>query len=370
MVFNRYNRWLRYKLNIRSQIFGLRFTTTWRCNLKCTTCSIWKMEPSDDLTPEEIDEFSRSKYFSHASYITLSGGEPMLRNDLPEVIKILHRNIPSATLNLTTNGFNPIRTEEVLKKVLKDNPKIKFGTVGLSLNGPREIHDETRGVPGSFDRVIETYKRIKDLVPCSFSFTFCEKNVDYFNYVQDFAEKNGTYAYICWTVMNIRFQVDDKDLVFWKPGLDDILRNYVERRFHKINFIRNLFFLTPAVEFSYLYDSIINQRIMPCYAGRQIVHIAPEGNVYPCNFKLSEDRLLGNLREKSFDDIWKNIPGRILNEIDQGKCMYPNGLCGDSDIYPSIKNNPPALLSWLIKKKLKGENYIEIRKNNEKEDLQ
>jgi len=285
-----------------------------------------------------------------------------MRDDLPELIKILHRNIPSAKLNLTTNCLLPERTEAVFRKVLNENPKIKFGTVGLSLNGPKEIHDELRGVPGSYDRVIETYERIKDLVPCSFSFTFCKKNVDYFDYIQDFAEKKGTYAYICWTVMNTRFQVDDRDLVFWKPGLDDVLKKYVERRFHKTNFCKNLLFLPPAVEFSYLYDSIINQKNMPCYAGRQIVHITPEGNVYPCNFKLTKDRILGNLREKSFDEIWENIPQRILDEIDQGKCMYPNGLCGDSDIYPSVKNNPPVLLSWLIKKKLKGESFIEVRK--------
>lgn len=182
MIFNRYNRWLRYKLNIRSQIFGLRFTTTWRCNSKCTTCSIWKMKSSDDFSLNEIDEFSKSKYFTKTSYITFSGGEPMMRDDLTQVIKILHGNIPTATLNLTTNGMNPKRTEEVFKRVLEDNPKIKFGTVGLSLNGPREIHDETRGVPGSFDKVVETYERIKDLVPCSFSFTFCKNNVDHFDF--------------------------------------------------------------------------------------------------------------------------------------------------------------------------------------------
>jgi len=323
------------------------------------------MESPNDLTLEEIDRFSKSKYFKHTAYITLSGGEPMMRDDLAELIKILHKNIPTATLNMTTNCLRPERTETVFRKVLKENPKLKFGTIGLSLNGPREIHDETRGIPGSYDRVLETYDRIKDIIPCSFSFTFCKKNVDYFDYVQDLARQKGTCAYICWTVMNTRFQVDDRDLVFWKPGLDDVLKNYVERRFKKINFLRDLFLLTPAVEYSYLYDSIINQRIMPCYAGRQIVHIAPNGDVYPCNFKLTDDRILGNLHQKSFNEIWESIPKNILDEIKCGKCMYPNGLCGDSDIYPSVKNNPPALLAWLIKKKFKGENYIEVRKSNE-----
>lgn len=362
MGINQYQKWIRHKTNNRNVISGLRFTTTWRCNSQCTTCSIWKMDESNDLTVEEIDKFSKSKYFSKTSYITLSGGEPTLRNDLPELVTVLHKNIPSAGLNLTTNGINPERTERMFREIKKKNPNLRIDLVGLSLNGPKEIHDKTRGIPNNYEKVLETFDRIKDIVPVAFSFTFCKDNVDYFDWVQDFAEQNSTYAYICWTVMNQRFQVSNEDLLFWRPGMEKVLLKHVERVYKNKGFLYNLLFLPHYLSSSYLYDSIVNKKLMPCYAGRQIVHVDPEGNIYPCNFKLTQDRILGNLREDSFDNIWESMPKAILDEIDSRVCMYPNGLCGDSDILPSIKGNPPELIKWYLGKFLKREELIQIDK--------
>ena len=365
MIIKRYMNWLKYKLRIRSNIISLRFTATWKCDSKCITCAIWKDKTAgkNDLTLEEIDKFSRSKYFRRVERITISGGEPTLRKDLPEVISTLHRNIPTASFGITTNGMDPQVEEVIFRKILKDNPGINFEIVGISLNGPPEVHDLTRGVKGSWEKAVETYERLKDIIHCEFSFTFCKENVDHFEWVQEFARKKGTRAYICWTVMNERFNISNEDLVFWKPGMHRVLRKYIKEQYNLPETIkgklRNMISLPPGVTFSYLYDSIINRRKMPCYAGSQIVHIDPEGNVYPCNFKLSRDRIIGNLRHKDFDEIWESMPRKILKEIANAECMYPNGLCGDSDIYPSVCNDPPAVLRWYISKLITGRALIE-----------
>ena len=142
--------------------------------------------------------------------------------------------------------------------------------------------------------------------------------------------------------------------------MENILTKHVERIYKDKGFLLNLLFLPQYISNSYLYDSVINRCLMPCYAGRQIVHIDPEGNVYPCNFKLTDDRILGNVREHSFDDIWENISQEILDEIDLKVCMYPNGLCGDSDILPSVKGNPPELIKWYIRKTINREKLIQL----------
>jgi Fe-coproporphyrin III synthase len=365
MLKTRYTNWLRYIFNNRNEIFGLRLTTTWRCNSRCLTCAIWQIKNTgkNDLTIEEVDRFSKSKYFKNTSYITLSGGEPTLRDDLPEIVSVLHANIPSAIFNMTTHGMNPDREEEIFHTIIKNNPKIKFGTVGLSINGPPEIHDETRGIKGSFQKVVETYNRIKDIVPCAISFTFCRNNVQYFEWVQEFAKSIGSHAYICWTVMNERFRTSKEDLVFWEKGMELTFNDYISRRFgvpqNMQEKLKGLCLLPPGIVYSYLYDNVLQKKIMPCYAGRQIVHIDPEGYVYPCNFKMSKDRIMGNIREKTFDEIWENPSQKILNEIKHGECMYPNGLCGDSDIFPSIINNPPAVIKWYLLKLIRRKKLIE-----------
>lgn len=367
-MIKRYLNWMKQKLHVRNSIFGLRFTTTWKCNSKCVTCGIWKDKTAgqNDLSVEEIDKFSRSKYFKKVEYITISGGEPTLRNDLPDIFSVLHKNIPTASFGITTHGMSPEIEERIFTKILKDNPDIKIGLVGLSINGPPEIHDLTRGIKGSFEKTMQTYERLKNIVHCKFSFTFCKQNVNYFKWVLDYARKQGTQAYICWTVMNERFNVADENLVFWKPGMDKVLENYLETECHApktfMDRIKSVIYLPRSITTGYLYDSVISRRIMPCFAGSQIVHIDPEGYVYPCNFKLSKDRIMGNLREKDFDEIWESMSPEILKEISAGKCMYPNGLCGDSDIYPSICNSPPSVLGWYLGKLIRRQPLIEPAK--------
>ncbi len=365
MIGRRYCNWLKHQFGMRDKIIGLRFTTTWKCNSRCITCSIWKDKTAglNDLSIQEIDKFSKSPYFKHVQYITLSGGEPTLRPDLPELISTLHKNIPQATFGITTHGMSPDVEERVFKKILKDNPDIQFRLVGISLNGPKEVHDKTRGIEGAYEKALETYDRLKDLVHCEFSFTFCKDNVNYFEWVREFARKKGSKAYICWTVMNDRFDVTDKDLVFWEPGMDKVLDKYCrEEKVLPDNILGKLasiFFLPRNITLACLYDHIINKRKMPCFAGQQIVHIDPEGNVFPCNFKLSNDRIIGNIREKCFSDIWNSISPKILKEIKNCDCMYPNGLCGDSDIYPSVTNSPFFVLKWYLSKLITNRPLVE-----------
>lgn len=366
-----YKNWLKYKLHIRNNIISLRFTITWKCDSRCITCAIWKGKATgrNELSLGEIDEFSKSKYLKKVETITISGGEPTLRSDFPEIISILHRNIPKAKFATTTNGMNPKLIEQMFNKILKENPSIKFSLVGISLNGPAEIHDLTRGINGSWEKAVQTYERLKDMVHCEFSFTFCKQNADYFEWVQNFAKNKGTRMYICWTVMNERFDVTNEDLIFWKAGMEKRLEKYVEAICNVpkpfLAKLKSLINFPSGIILACLYDNVINKGFMPCFAGSQIVHIDPEGNVYPCNFKLTKKRMLGNLRVKGFDEIWKAISPEILKEIAAGRCMYPNGLCGDSDIYPSICNSPFFVLNWYLKKIVRRRPLIEVLENGE-----
>jgi radical SAM protein with 4Fe4S-binding SPASM domain len=167
--------------------------------------------------------------------------------------------------------------------------------------------------------------------------------------------------------MNERFKVSDKDLVYWDPGMEKVLEEYIRDTLDAPatlpQKIKSLFTLDTSITLACLYDSILNKRIMPCFAGSQIVHVDPIGNVYPCNFKLTTDRILGNLRDRSFDEIWESVPADILKEIKCGDCMYPNGLCGDSDIYPSVCNSFPFVFRWYLKKILKKEDLIHTEDN-------
>jgi len=334
----------------RDRIGCIRYSVTWRCNSRCESCDIWKKATGEkDLAVEEVEKLCKSPLLKHVERVVLSGGEPTLRNDFPELVTVMHRNLPKAKFSVTLNGLLPEKTAQMIKKILKDNPNIIIENIGISLNGPKEIHDRSRGIPGSFDRAIETCYLLKDFAPIKFSFTFLPYNTEYFGWTQKYAKKLGIGAYLCWTVMNDRFDTQNKDLNFFKEGIKEHLEEY----------LKNQRFPTRLL-ISYLYDNFTHEKFMQCYAARQFFHLDPEGDIYPCNFKLSKDRIIGNARKQSFEEIWNNpSKKRMLEEIDCGECIYPNGPCGDSDLNYSNRNNVFTLLKWYVNKKIRLKKLIE-----------
>ena len=65
--------------------FKCSFAVTYRCNMRCAMCNIWKKPPGgEELTAEEIAKFFRRA--GKFSWVGITGGEPFLRDDLPGVI--------------------------------------------------------------------------------------------------------------------------------------------------------------------------------------------------------------------------------------------------------------------------------------------
>ncbi len=309
----------------------IRYTTTWECNSKCDSCHIWKIEPrkEDIMTLEELDNFSRDKLLKDVRRIIISGGEPFLLDDLPQRLHILHKNCPNAYFGMTANGLTPERTLRLVKEFYELSPDIDIRNIGLSLNGRPKIHDRSRGIKGAFKKTIETFKLINHIVPVRFSFTFLPYNIQEYEWVKKFARKLGTEAYICWTVVNDRF--------FQRDFLGDLtIKQFYKQLRPTLNHLVEKYDIVRR----YLYNSFINERMLDCTACRDFFHIDPYGNIFPCNFKLSEDRIIGNIKERSFSEIWSK-PKRleIIKEIKAGECLYPYGVCGDSDLRYSVSNS-------------------------------
>lgn len=301
----------------------IRYTTTWECNSKCDSCSIWKIDPkkNDIMTLKELERFANSELLKDVRRIVISGGEPFLLEDLPERLQILHKSCPNAYFGMTANGLTPERILRLVKRIFKLSPDINIGSLGLSLNGPPEIHNRSRGIEKAFEKTIETYELIKDYVPVRFSFTFLPYNINEYKWVKEFAKQKGTDAYICWTVISNRF--------YDRNFLGDIT---IKEFYQKLRPVLNE--EKFKIKQRYLYNSFIEERHLDCTAFRDFFHIDPYGNIYPCNFKLTEDRIIGNVKESNFAEIWSRK--KVVEDIKSGGCLYPNGVCGDSDIFYSV----------------------------------
>jgi len=126
------------------------YMVTDRCNSRCVHCNIWQQKSvKNPLTPKEIEQVLSDELFRDVKYVLCTGGEPSIRNDLQDIILSIHRALPKAAIQLSTNALLPDRVIEVVKTAIKHN--IRFD-VGVSLDGIGEEHDKIRGVKDNFER--------------------------------------------------------------------------------------------------------------------------------------------------------------------------------------------------------------------------
>jgi len=155
---NKLVRWVR-TLNYPYYVI---FFVTARCNARCKMCFYEEnMEKASGIAKElTLDEYEKiSKGIKLINILGISGGEPFLRDDLSEIIKILYKNCSPLVVDLPTNGFF---TDKIIRQVTDIAGHCKDMTVDvqLSIDGPEHIHNEIRGLKDGFNKVKETYKKL------------------------------------------------------------------------------------------------------------------------------------------------------------------------------------------------------------------
>jgi MoaA/NifB/PqqE/SkfB family radical SAM enzyme len=118
---------------------------------------------ADDAQELSLDEIRRiSSSLGPFKNLLISGGEPFLRDGLPEICEIYYRHNNICHIHLPTNGFYTDKIVNQTRAILQRCPRLNL-TIGLSLDGLPATHDVIKGVQGSFDRVVATVKGLAKL---------------------------------------------------------------------------------------------------------------------------------------------------------------------------------------------------------------
>jgi len=159
-----------YEYNIASRFGPLParewlFPVTYRCNARCVMCNIWQSERTDELSVDQWNSILDDKLFAGIESVSLTGGEPTLRRDLPELANLLLGRLPSLRrVTITTNALQPRRVAGQCEELLRLCRSHGVGFfVGISLDGIGAVHDEMRNVPHAFDNVESTVQQLKPL---------------------------------------------------------------------------------------------------------------------------------------------------------------------------------------------------------------
>jgi len=284
----------------------LIFFVTARCNARCATCFYWKEmdKAPPDLTLEEIGRIAPS--LGRFPTLLLSGGEPTLRTDLPEIVEIFHRRNGVAYVGLPTNGLLPERTREQVEKIMTQCRDLRLD-VNVSLDDLGERHDAIRGVAGNFDRALKTIELVGKLRE-RFDNLYVNVETVLFNansahipqlldFVRENLDVNGHYLEL--------MRGEPRDPKLGLPPLAEIrrihrlvIRNHLryhadprkKRWPHELPYLRELYRWQQQT---------LRGRRWPalCPAARDIVVIEPDGRVRGCELR----GVIGDLRKQNYD---------------------------------------------------------------------
>ena len=112
-----------------------------RCNCRCVMCDIWKTDSTQEISAAELERHGDDIARLRVEWVVFSGGEPLMHSDLFRLCQFLRERKIRTTLLST--GLLIERHANQIIECLDD--------VIVSLDGPREIHDAIRRVPGAFD---------------------------------------------------------------------------------------------------------------------------------------------------------------------------------------------------------------------------
>lgn len=291
----------------------IQIDITDRCNYRCPTCTKWLQKSAEhELTTEQWKNFlTRSAKLPFSGRVVFAGGEPLLRPDLIELIQ--HATDLQLATVVVTNG-----------SLLKENRLRALQDAGLdylmvSLNAlDASVHDSTRGVAGSLDRLmrnIETYGGLRETMNMGIASIIMESNIDHILPLVDFVAKHALHGIMFQAYMDDavhhpfrgnhqKFRDDnvyenDADMVRDHDRLDSLVDTLLLRQRKGARILNAPLQLRAMKDF---YRNPVTYRATRCTAGVSNFLADAYGDVRLC-FGFEP---IGNiLRENPFD-IWKS----------------------------------------------------------------
>jgi len=282
-----------------------------RCNLRCKMCNQWKTDPatlSEELTTREWYSFIDSASRMHVAVIIITGGEPLLRPDIFDILGYIKKK--EIACHLCTNGA-------LLNKATIDRLKSsRLNSISISVDSERaQMHNEIRG-SDCFDTVIKGIKLLRQAMPevnIGINSLITRKNFQDINRMVSFAENLKVnqikFAPIHTNLSHKRKEVSSfGDLLFIEDDLPQ-LRLEINKVIRAASRTK---LLTTSLSFMEgipnLYDSQYCR--VPCYAGYISCTVNALGWVSPCEDIEGNE----NLRSKSLEEIWRSSSFQQLRE--------------------------------------------------------
>lgn len=288
----------------RRRPFWAAWQVTYRCNFRCVFCDYWKDKyPSDgELSPEQFALGARKLREIGNFMLSMAGGEPLLRRDLPEIIEaVAAHHLPM----ITTNGW--LATEETARELWGR------GLYGVSVSidfADPERHDRDRGVKGAHERAVRaldifSLARTRGRQNLNLMAVLRSDNLGEMEPLILLAKEHGAHfmvqPYCPLKTGNASFTP--------QGGVAQFLLSL--KRKHK-NFLSNAEFLAR-------FDEALNGGVPGCAAGRTFFNIDQKGDIAKCVEDMEHP--VGNILTSSAKEIMEGLR-RAHEENTCKACWY------------------------------------------------
>ncbi len=325
------------------------------CNSKCVTCFYWDHLNVNRHLEMKLEEYDRALADLPSLYsVVLTGGEPTLNRELPEITSLLYRRHDASNVTMPTNALIPDQVEEIVARVLESRKdERQTFTVGLSMDHLGERHDAIRGAPGNFSRLVEVYRRLSALKRRARGLTLNVQTVLASFNRDDLPEITD------WVARNFP-EIDFHSFELLRPPFPDpsispltpqeyaaalnFLKPYWARFDRYRPLLRNLKVAAREAELTTLERE---RMVFPCYAGTISGVLNPEGTVSLCEVQWE----IGNIRDfdYSFARAWFSDKARAMRRrIAHRECWCTHSCFMTSSLPFSVKGAAHLAKSALL----------------------
>ncbi|MBN2444416.1 MAG: TIGR04133 family radical SAM/SPASM protein [Spirochaetales bacterium] len=300
---------------------------TLRCNLKCLHCgsdcmrdAATKDMPLGDFLG--VLDIIKDKVNPHTTILALTGGEPLMRQDLEECGAAFYsREFP---WGMVSNGY--ALTEKRFHRLLRSGLR----SLTISLDGLEESHNWLRGRKDSYKNALKAIRMAAREKSIIFDVVSCvnQKN---FNELEEIRELLVDSSVSRWRIFTIfaKGRAQDNPLLDVTCDQFQKLMEFIKRTRKK-----GIIQLSYGCEgFLGSYEGEVRDNYFFCRAGINIGSVLVDGSISACP-SLRGDYIQGNIYKDNFWDVWENE-----FDIMRNREWTKTGICAGCDVYKWCEGN-------------------------------
>jgi MoaA/NifB/PqqE/SkfB family radical SAM enzyme len=258
-------------LTVRRRPVLVHFEVTLRCNARCGFCDYWKTPA--EARHEELTSFADAARYFNPMVLCFTGGEPLLRRDLEDLVSAVNAAAPFTYVTLITHGG-----------MLSVERAVSLSAAGIdqfsiSLDYLDGRHDSARGIPGLTDRIFHAVDgmRARGIDNIRFNTVIKNDNLDQLLPIVERASSLGCGV-------NFSLYTDSKNgnaahLVeaASHAALDDVVQRLLAYKRRRRGVITN-----SDAYLEQIPRYVRGELTEPCRSGQRTIHIDPAGRVKRC----------------------------------------------------------------------------------------